>query len=100
MKAAGRLVMTNQCRVSLYRPPHLFLPRKLNTPLLLICDLGPWFLHEMIRFLFRGTLEAWFGHFGHIQPKAHVGLFQLYPTSSPCHSCRHLENLQDISCCF
>jgi len=39
-------------------------------------------------------------HFCGIQHLAHVGLFQLYPTSLPYHSCRHVENLQDISCCF
>jgi len=27
-------------------------------------------------------------------------MFQLYPTSLPCHSSRHVENLQGISCCF
>jgi hypothetical protein len=30
----------------------------------------------------------------------HVRLFQLYPTSLPCHSRRHVEYLQGISCCF
>jgi len=44
--------------------------------------------------------KAFFGHFGHIQRQAHVVLFQLYPTSLPCHSCRHVENLQDIRWCF
>jgi len=42
--------------------------------------------------------KAFFGHFGHIQCPAHVALFQLYPTSLPCHSCRHVGNQQDISC--
>jgi hypothetical protein len=31
---------------------------------------------------------------------AHVGQFQLYPSSLPCHCCRHVQNLHDISCCF
>jgi len=96
-KAAGWLVMTKHCRVSLYRSLHLFMPRKLNTLLLFISDLGTWFLNEIFRFLYSGAREAFFGHFGHIQRQAHVGLFQLYPTSLPCHSCRHVENLQDIS---
>jgi len=98
--AAGRLVLTKHCQVSLYRSLHLFVPRKLNTPLLLFSDLGAWFLNEIIRFLDCGARKALFGHFGHIQGQAHVGLLQLYPTSLPCHSCRHVENLQDISCCF
>jgi len=99
-KAAGRLVLTKHCWVSLYRSLHLFVPRKLNTPLLLFSDLGAWFLNEVFPFLDCGARKAFLGHFGHIQGQAHVGLFQQYPTSLPCHSCRHVENLQDISCCF
>jgi hypothetical protein len=99
-KAVGRLVITKHSWVSLYRSLHLFMPRTLNTPLLLFSDLGTWFLDEIFRFLYCGARKAFFGHFGHIQRQAHVGLFQLYPTSFPCHSCRHVENLQDISRCF
>jgi hypothetical protein len=99
-KAAGLLVMTKQCRVSLYCSLHLFMPRKLKTPLLLFSDLGVWFFHEIFRFPYCGARKAFFGPFGHIQCQAHVGLFQLYPTSLPCHSCRHVENLQEISRCF
>jgi hypothetical protein len=96
-KAAGRLVMTKHCRVSLYRSLHLVMHRKLNTPLLLFSDLGVWIVNDIFRFLYCGARKAFFGHFGHIQRQEHVGLFQLYPTSLPCHSCRHVENLQDIS---
>jgi hypothetical protein len=96
-KASGRLVMTKHCRLSLYRSLHHFIPRKLNTPLLRFSDLGAWFLNEIFCFLSRGARKAFIGHFGHIQRQAHVGLFQLYPTSLPCHSCTHVENLQDIS---
>jgi len=86
-KAARRLVLTKHCRVSLYRSLHLFVPRELNTPLLLFSDLGAGFLNEVFRFLDRGARKAFFGHFGHILGQAHVGLFQLYTTSLPCHSC-------------
>ena len=99
-KAAGRLVMTKHCRVSLYRSFHLFMLRKLNTPHLLFSDLGAWFLTEIFRLLYCGARKAFFGHFGHIQLQALVGLFQLYPTSLPCHCCRNVENLRDISRCF
>jgi len=99
-KVAGRLVLTKHCRVSLYRSLHLVMPRKLNTTLLLFLDLGAWFLNKILCFLYCGARKAFFGHFGHIQRQAHVGLFQLYPTSLPCHRCRHVENLQAISCCF
>jgi hypothetical protein len=73
------------------------MPRKLNTPVLLFWDVGAWFLNEIFRVLYCGAQEAFFGHFGHIQHQAHVGMFQLYPTSLPCNSCRYVENLQDIS---
>jgi hypothetical protein len=96
-KAARRLVMMKHSRVSLYRSLHLFMPRKLNTPLLLCSDLGVWFHSEIFCFLHCGARKAFFGHFGHILRQAHVGLFQLYPTSLPCHSCRHVENQKDVS---
>jgi len=99
-KAAGRLDLTKHCRVSLYRSLHLVMPRKLNTPLLPFPDLGAWFLNKIFCFLYCGAQKAFFGHVGHIQCQAHVRLFQLYPTSLPCHRCRHVENLQAISCCF
>ena len=99
-KAAGRLVLTKPCWVSLYRSLYLFMPSNLYTPHLLFSDLGVWFLDEVFRFVYCGTRKALFGDFGHIQRQAHVGLFQLYPTSLPCHSCRHIENLQVIGCCF
>jgi len=99
-KTAGLLVLTKHCQVSLYCSLYLFMPRKLNTLFLLFSDFGAWFLNEIFRFLHCGARKAFFGHFGYIQRQAHVGLFQLYPTSLPCHSCRHVENLQDISCCF
>jgi hypothetical protein len=95
-KAAGRLVLTKHCRRPLYRSRHHFLARKPNTPHLLLSDLGAWFLHELFHFLHCSAQEA-IGHFGYIQRKAHVGLFQLYSTSLLCHSCRHVENLPDIS---
>jgi len=99
-KAAGGLVLTKHCQVSLYRRLHLVMPRKLNTQHLPFSDLGAWFLDKIIHFLVYGARTACFGHFGHIQRHAHVGLFQLYPTSLPCCSWRHVENLQAISCCI
>jgi len=52
---------------------------------------------EIFRFLNCSARTSFFRHLGHIQCQVHVGLFQLYLTSLPCHSCRHVENLQDIS---
>jgi len=99
-KAAGGLVLTKHCLVSLYRSLHLVMSRKLNTPRLLFADLRAWCLNKIFRFLYCGARKAFFGHFGHIQRQAHDGLFQLYPTSLSCRSCRHVENLQAIRCCF
>ena len=80
--------------------PSAFCAQELNSPLLLFSDLGAWFLNEEFSFLECGARKAVFGHFAHIQRQAHVGLFQLYPTSLPCHSCRHVENPQDIRWVF
>ena len=77
-----------------------FIPRNHNTPLLLFSDLGTCFLNDIFCFLYCRARNAFFCHFGHIQHQAHVGRYQLYPTSLPCHSCWHVENLQLISCCF
>jgi len=99
-KASGRVVVTKHSRVSLdCSHPH-WTPQKLNTPLVLLSDLGVRFLGQILHLLYCGTWKPFFGHFGHIQGQAHVGLFQLYPTSLPCHSSRHVETLQEISCCF
>jgi hypothetical protein len=84
----------------LNRSLHLCMPRTHSTPRLLFPDLGAWFLNEIFRLLFCRTGKALFAHFGHIQCQADIGLFQLYSISMPCHYCKHVENLQDISCCF
>jgi len=99
-KEGGRVVLMKQCRVSLFRSLHHFMPRKLNTPQLLFLDLGSWFLYKIFRFLYCGPRKSFSGHCGPYQRQAHVGLFQLYPTYLSCHSSRHVENLQDISSCF
>jgi hypothetical protein len=48
---------------------------------------------QILNFLYSGARKLAFGHFAHIQCQAHVGLFELYVTSLPCHSSRHVENL-------
>jgi hypothetical protein len=96
-KAAGHLVMTKHCQVSLYRSLHLVMPSIFNTPLRLFSDLRASFRNDIFHFVNCGSRKAFFGHVGHIQRQAHVGLYQLYPTSLPCHRCRHVQNLQDIS---
>jgi hypothetical protein len=92
--------LTKHSWVSSYHSLHLDLPRKLNTPLLPFSDLGTWFDEQILRFLYCGVLKPAFGHFGHVHGQADVGLLQLYTTSLPCHHCRHVEYLQEISCCF
>jgi hypothetical protein len=99
-KAFGRLVLTKHSLVSCYRCLHLVMRRKLNTMLLLFSDLSMWFLDQISRFLCCGAQKPAFGQFRHVQGQAHVGMFQLYTTSLSCHSCRHVEYLQEISCCF
>jgi len=99
-KASERVVLTKHSRVSFCRSLHLGMPRKLNTLLLLFSDLGARFVDQILRSLYRSAQKPFFGHFGHVQGQAHVGLFQLYTTSLPCHCSRHVEYLQEVSCCF
>jgi len=99
-KASRHVVVTKHSWVYSHRSLHLFMPRNPNTPLLHFSNLGARFLEQILCFLYCGAWKLFFGHFGHVQGQAHVGLFQLYTTSLPCHRSRHLEQLQEISCCF
>jgi len=100
MTASIRVVLMKHSRVSSYHTLDLLLPRRLSFPLLHISDFGARFLDQILHFLHCGTPKPPFGHFGQIQSQVHIGLFQLDPTSLPCHCSKHVENLQDISCCF
>jgi len=92
-KAAVRLIFPNHSLVSFHPSLHMFMPRKLNSPLLLFSHFVPRYLDQELRFLYCGEHEPPFGHFGQIQSQVHVRWFELYPTSLPCHSCRHVDNL-------
>ena len=98
-KASCHVVLMKHSLMSFYRSLHCFMPRKLNTPLLLFSDLSTRYLDAILRFLYCGAQKPSFGRFGHIQVQAAVRLFQLYMTSLPCHRSRHVEYLQEISCC-
>jgi len=65
-KASGHVVSTKHSRVSFYCSLHFFQPRKLNTQLLLLSDLGPRFFNHELPFLYCGARKAFFGHFRHI----------------------------------
>jgi len=99
-KPSGHVVITTHSHGSVYRSPHICMPIKLNTPLLHFTDLSARSVDAVLRFHYCSVRKPFFGHFGHMQGQAHVGLFQLYPTSLPCHSSSHVENLQEIRCCF
>jgi len=99
-KTAVCLIFPNLCWVSLHRSLHLVMPGKHNTLHILFWNFGAWFVDYLLRFLNHGARKPFFSHFGHIQGKTHVGLFKLYPTSLSCHSSWHVENLEEISCCF
>jgi len=76
------------------------MPSKLNSPLLLFSDFSPRFWDQVLLFFNRRAWKLSFGHFSHIQGKVHVKLFKLNPTCLPFHSCRHVNNLQEISYCI
>jgi len=99
-KTSGCGALTNHSQVSLYRNLCRFMPRKLIPPLLLCSNIRMRFIKQVLHFRQRGAWKPFVGCCGHIQGQARVGLFQLYPTSLPCHSSRHVEYLPEISCCF
>jgi len=99
-KESDHFVLMKHSRVSFYHSLQHLMPRQLNTPLLLFSDLDAMFLDKILRFLYSCARKPSFHHFGRIQGQVHVTLFQQYPTSLPCHSSRHVENLREIRCCF
>jgi len=100
MNISRSVVLMKHSWVSFYRSLHLFMPRKFNTPPAIFIDLSTRLFNQTLRFLYCATWKPSFAHFCHIQDQEHVRLFQLYPTSLPYHNSRHVENLQEISCCF
>ena len=99
-KVAVSLIFPNHCRCSFYRSLHLVMPGTHNSLLRPFLNLGVWIHVQLLCFLNRGARKPFFSHFGQIQGKTHVGLFQLYLTALSCHSSWHVESLQEISCCI
>jgi len=99
-KAAICLIFPKHSRVSFHRSLHISIPWILTSRLLLFSDICPRFLDQLLHFLYCGAWKPSFGPFARIQGKAHVRLFERYPTSLHCNSCRHVENLWEMSCCI
>jgi len=99
MKASIHLILTKHGQVCFYRSLQLSMHLKHNATLPLSAEPSAKSPDQILRVLNCGVRKPAFGHIGHVQGEAHVGLFQLYPTSLPCHSSRHVENLQEIGCC-
>jgi len=99
-KAAVGLIFLKRSWVSFHHTSHSVIPRKLISPLLLLSDFGPSILDLEMSLLYCGARKPSSGHFGHFQGQAHVRLFYSYLTSLPCHSCRHVENQLEVSCCI
>jgi hypothetical protein len=100
MKTSGSVVLTKHSQASFYCSLHQFMRRKLNTLLVLFLNLGGRYLDQTFHFCDCGVRKPFFAHFGLTQGPAHIGLFQLYPTSLLCHSRSHVEIQQDISSCY
>jgi len=98
--ASIRLVLTKHSPVTLYLSLHIVMPMKLNSPHHRCSDIDAMYPDQVLRFLYCDTWKLSLGHFGYIECHAHVGLFQLHQTSLCCNHSRHVENLQEISCCF
>jgi len=94
-KAAVCLIFPKHSRVSFHRSLHIFMPRKLNSLLLPFSDFCLRFLDWELHFLYCGARNP---------PLAILAICKARrmsdcSSSLPCHSCRHVENLQEISCC-
>jgi len=99
-QVSGHVILMKHSGLSFYHSLHCFIPRKLNTPLLLFLDFGARLVDWVLWFFYCGVRKPSFRDCGHVQGQAHVELFQLYTTSLPCHRSRHVEYLQEIDCCF
>jgi hypothetical protein len=80
-KAFGHAVVRKHSRVSFLRSLDLCIPRTFKRPHLAFSDLGSRLLDPILHCLYYSFRIPASGHFGHIQGYAHIGLFQLYPTS-------------------
>jgi hypothetical protein len=99
-KVCGCVVWTKHTRLSLYRSLQHTMPSNLNDLHLHFSHLGDRFLDHVLCFLYRSTWKLSIGYFGHSQGQAHVGLFQLYLTSFPCHRSKHVECQHQLRCYF
>jgi len=99
-KAAICMVLMNHCWVSFQSSLHHSMSRKLNSLLLLFLDFCAMFVYQILRFLYCITRKPSIGHFGHIQCNVHVRPLYLYPTYLRSHGSWHVQNLQEIICCF
>jgi hypothetical protein len=74
-KAAVHMLFINLCQVFFCCSLHLLMPRKLNSLHLLFSEFSTRFVNLLLRFHYCGARKPTYGHFAHIQDKAHVGLF-------------------------
>jgi len=81
------VVFTKHSLVLSYRSLYLFVPIILNSLLLLFSDFGVRFLDQVLRFLYCSAHFPSFIHFGYIQGREYVRLFQL-DTSAKKYSVR------------
>ena len=74
-KATIHLICLNQCRVSLYCSPQFSISHEPNSLMVLFSDFSSWFHDKVLNSLYRAVRNPFFGHFGHVQGRAHVKLF-------------------------
>jgi hypothetical protein len=99
-KDGVRLTFRNHCQMSINPRLHLVMSGYPNTLGLLFSNLGVSIHEKLSRFLHCGMRKPTMYYFAHNQNKMHVGLFKLYSNALSCPSNSHVENLQEISCCF
>jgi hypothetical protein len=95
-KAAIQKIFKNHSWVMFCCRRKLYMHWKYDSQFCLFSSFRVRLLDDTLRFRNCGARKPSVGQFGHIQTKAYVGLFQLYPTSLPCHSRRHVEKPRRI----
>lgn len=76
----------------------MFLCRRISNPHFLTFWISPWGF--CIWYWVSSIMACEYPAFGHIQEKAHIGLFYLYLISMHCNSSRHVENVPEIVYCL
>jgi len=99
-KESVHVVLMKHSWVSFHRSLQPLITSKFNTPVLHFSKFGVRFIGQALCNVYCSAQKPSCGYCGYLQGQVHIRMFQLDPTSLPCHCSRHVENLKQISCCI